>query len=281
MAVVPAFPLAGRAPRRVGVVGRACREAGLARAVHRAPDLVRVRVRVRVRVAYRALVVNNPFRTFNSFTGVAVFDLNAAGELEVYHSASTYFLFQFDPWISHEGLLPSTLWVGPVDATDVVPTVDGRADRHARPDSSIVLKSAWDALQAIPLDYERLWATDLCPASKQRFLEKTFVERAAFAITEGWFAWGGGEKMWGGFGKNFWNGTLSVLGFGSVVTQRGLRQLDHSERLDRPARIRRTRDARVGSLLWGAARRLYDDRDGVKVLERRHQARSPLLDVTS
>ena len=169
-------------------------------------------------VAYRALVVNNPFRTFNSFTGVAVFDLNAAGELEVYHSASTYFLFQFDPWISHEGLLPSTLWVGPVDATDVVPTVDGRADSLARPDSSIVLKSAWDALQAIPLDYERLWASDLCPASRQRFLEKTFVERAAFAITEGWFAKGGGEKMWGGFGKNFWNGSLSMLGFGSVVT---------------------------------------------------------------
>ena len=35
MAVVPAFPLAGRAPRRAGVVDRACREAGLARAVHR------------------------------------------------------------------------------------------------------------------------------------------------------------------------------------------------------------------------------------------------------
>lgn len=169
-------------------------------------------------VAYRALVVNNPFRTFNSFTGVAVFDVNEAGELEVYHSASTYFLFQFDPWISHEGLLPSTLWVGPVDANDVVPAVDGRADRHAQPDSSIILKSAWDALHAIPLDYERLWATDLCPASKQRFLKETFVERAAYAITEGYFAKGGGERMWGGFGRNFWNGSLSVLGFGSVVS---------------------------------------------------------------
>jgi len=169
-------------------------------------------------VAYRALVVNNPFRTFNSFTGVAVFDVNEAGELEVYHTASSNFLFQFDPWISHEGLLPSTLWVGPVDATDVVPSVDGRADRHAKPDSSIVIKSAWEALQAIPMDYERLWATDLCPASKQHFLRKTFVERATVAIREGYFAKGGGAKNWGGFGKNFWNGSLSVLGFGSVVS---------------------------------------------------------------
>ena len=169
-------------------------------------------------VAYRALVVNNPFRTFNSFTGVAVFDVNEAGELEVYHSASTYFLFQFDPFISQAGLLPSTLWVGPVDATDVVPAVDGRADRHANSEGCIVFETAWKALQAIPLDYERLWATDLCPGSKQLFLKKTFVERAQFAIDAGYFAKTDSKNNWGRFGKNFWNGSLAMLGVGSVVS---------------------------------------------------------------
>ena len=56
MAVVPACPLAGRAPKRVWLVDQACREAGLARAVHRATDLIRVRVRVRVRERVRVRV---------------------------------------------------------------------------------------------------------------------------------------------------------------------------------------------------------------------------------